>query len=143
MFQFLKPTLGPLILRVGLAVIFLFNGYTKITINGGAGWSEDLEDWVQVGVAWGELAAGLALLVGLLTRLVALAITVEQVVAIALVTGEHGFQINVPPGAARGLNLKDVGPQYNFAIIVMCLTLLVIGGGVLALDHLLWRRTKK
>ena len=88
-----------------------------------------LQSSVQMLVAWGELAGGVALLLGLLTRFAALGLIVIQVGAIALVTGALGFSAG---GAA--------GWEYNFALIGMCLTLVFLGSGEWALNRLFWRQ---
>ena len=91
MLSFLKPSLAPLILRLGLAVVFIFHGCLKLIVYGGAGWSEDVPTFAQHVVTWAELLCGAALLVGLLSRLAALVLAVLQVCAIASVTAHRDF----------------------------------------------------
>jgi uncharacterized membrane protein YphA (DoxX/SURF4 family) len=86
---------------------------------------------VQLLVAWGELVGGIALLLGLLTRLAALGLIVIQVGAISTVTWEQGFS------AAGG-----AGYEYNLALIAMCLAVLAVGAGAWSLDGRLWRRRR-
>jgi uncharacterized membrane protein YphA (DoxX/SURF4 family) len=81
----------------------------------------------QLAVAWGEVACGVALLVGLLTRLGGLLMLLVQIGAIALVTGAYGFS---PTGG--------VGWEYNFALAAMCVAVIVAGGGTYSLDRLIW-----
>jgi uncharacterized membrane protein YphA (DoxX/SURF4 family) len=88
-----------------------------------------LQSSLQLLVAWGELVGGIALLLGLLTRLAAVGLIVIQVGAICTVTWEQGFS------AARG-----AGYEYNVALIVMCLALVLLGGGTMAVDQVLRRR---
>ncbi len=85
----------------------------------------------QLAVAWGELAGGLLILAGVLTRLAALGLIVIQIGAIATVTWTKGFSF-----AGGG------GYEYNLALIAMCLTLALLGGGVLSIDRwaVKWRR---
>jgi putative oxidoreductase len=73
-------------------------------------------------VAWGELAGGIALALGLLTRLAALGIAGIMAGTIYWLTGAQGFKS---------------GWDYNFAVIVMCLALMISGGGTLAVDQLI------
>jgi uncharacterized membrane protein YphA (DoxX/SURF4 family) len=80
--------------------------------------------WTQYAVAWGELLGGVALLLGLLTRLAALGLIVIQVGAIWTVTGMHGFSVE-----------RGGGYEYNIALIAMCLALVIMGGGTLAVDR--------
>jgi uncharacterized membrane protein YphA (DoxX/SURF4 family) len=84
----------------------------------------------QMAVAWGELICGVTLLLGLLTRLSALAMIVIQVGAIATVTWAKGFS------PAQG-----VGYEYNLVVIAACAALALTGGGLLAADRCVksWR----
>jgi len=81
---------------------------------------------VQVAVAWGELLGGIALVLGLFTRLSALGALIIQAGAIATVTWARGFA-----GAQGG------GYEYNLALIAICLALVISGGGRLSVDRLL------
>jgi len=132
-------TLAPLILRLGLAVIFIFHGLQKVNAdtNWGTAWGGEMPTAMQVAVAYGELVGGIALFFGFLTRLAALGIAVIMGGAIALVHGQHGFNLRVPDDP------NAMGFEYNFALIVMCLALIVAGGGILSLDWLLFRRRKR
>jgi uncharacterized membrane protein YphA (DoxX/SURF4 family) len=182
-----KSALAPFILRITLAVIFVYNGVMKINekTDWGATWAaekmwskglpedvaekidklsklndkklsdeqkKDLKDnlaaiyndeassppdtlsssGVQMAVDWGEVAGGGALLVGLLTRLAALGMIVIQAGAIWMVTLPKSFAIG-----AGGYEFA-----LNLALIAMCLTLVITGGGLLSIDHL-WSRKGK
>jgi putative oxidoreductase len=81
-------------------------------------------------VAWGELVGGLAVAIGLLTRLAAGGLALIMLGAIATLTGANGF------------SLKDQGFEYNFAILVICAALILIGPGNLALDRFVRMRRK-
>jgi uncharacterized membrane protein YphA (DoxX/SURF4 family) len=85
----------------------------------------------QLAVAWGELLGGLAMLVGLLTRLAALGLIIIQLGAIYTVTFEKGFSV------AGGL-----GFEYNVAIIAICLALLFWGSGNLSVDAMFRRKPR-
>ncbi len=85
---------------------------------------------VQMAVAWAELLCGIALLVGLLTRVSAVAMIVIQVGAIATVTWARGFSAS---GAA--------GYEYNLVVIAACLALLLVGGGALSVDQ--WLKARR
>ena len=82
----------------------------------------------QLAVAWGEILAGVALLLGLLTRLSALAMIIVQVGALATVTWAKGFALE-----------GGVGYEYNVALMAMCLAVALTGGGNLSVDRLIWR----
>ena len=141
--KLLKPQveLAALLLRWGLAAIFIVHGYIKVVQPFEL--IPQLSLTAQAAVGWVELSCGLALAVGLLSRIAALPIIADQVGAIVLLTGKH---------ALEGLTLKKagadfmlVGPEYNLVLIVMCLGVIVLGSGAASLDHLLssgWRRKK-
>ena len=127
-----RNTLVPLVLRLGLAFVFIYSGLQKITVPGtgwGSSWIPDAPDFIkplpapaQLAVAWSELIGGIALGLGLLTRLAALGIAGIMVGTIYWLTGAQGFKS---------------GWDYNFAVIVMCLALMISGGGTLAVDQVI------
>jgi putative oxidoreductase len=84
---------------------------------------------VQFAVAWGELVGGLALILGLLTRLAAVGLLIIQVGAIYTVTFAKGFSV-----AAGG------GYEYNVSLMAGCLALALMGAGTFAFDHWLMQR---
>jgi uncharacterized membrane protein YphA (DoxX/SURF4 family) len=127
------------ILRWGLAAICVVHGVIKIHQSAPLG--PEMSLTVQRFVGWGELLCGLALAVGLLSRVAALGIIVVQVGAIFLVTGHYALM--VAPMGKVGADYRKVGPEFNLVLIAMCLSVLVLGSGVFSLDHLfvtLWRR---
>jgi uncharacterized membrane protein YphA (DoxX/SURF4 family) len=85
----------------------------------------------QLAVAWGELLGGIALLLGLLTRLATLGLIIIQFGAIWTVTGFLGFG-----------GLEGAGYEYNVALIAMCAALFLLGGGAWSLDRLIQKRAK-
>src|SRR5262245_46873619 len=90
---FAKNTLVPLLLRAGLAVIFLYHGLHKVGREAGMAWAgEGLPGWQQVLVAWGELLGGVALAVGFLTRTASLGLMVIMAGGHAHVHGPRGFR---------------------------------------------------
>ena len=149
-----------LILRAGLAAIFLYHGLDKITEgDGGTAWVDRMYasqaeytdtkpkeerykpvylpasltfSGTQLAVAWGEFLGGLALAVGLLTRVAALGLIIIQVGAICVVTAPRGFHFE-----------KGGGYEYNLALLAMCLALLIMGAGAWSVDHMLARRRMK
>jgi uncharacterized membrane protein YphA (DoxX/SURF4 family) len=84
---------------------------------------------IQMAVAWGELVCGLALLVGLLTRVAAVLMVAVQIGAIYTVTFAKGFSF-----ASGG------GYEYNLALVAMCVAVAVAGGGVVSQDRLIQKR---
>jgi putative oxidoreductase len=141
-----KDNLVALILRIGLAVIFLYHGLEKI-ITGSAGstWIHQMNEkgpymvpesltfsGIQLLVAWGEFLGGLALAVGLLTRLASLGLIIIQLGAIYLVTAPRGFSFE-----------RGGGYEYNLALVAMCLALMVLGAGMWSVDSVLLHNREK
>jgi uncharacterized membrane protein YphA (DoxX/SURF4 family) len=88
---------------------------------------------VQYAVTWGEILGGVALLLGLLTRLAALGLIVIQLGAIYFVTLPLGL---TGEGGA--------GYEYNLVLIATCLVLMIQGPGGWSLDHCLhWGRKER
>jgi putative oxidoreductase len=129
---FCKNTLVPLILRAGLAAVFIFHGLDLVSKEGGTAWDEHLglSKPEQAAVAWGQLIGGIAVAIGFLTRLAALGLAVIMGGAIAQVHWEHGFDI------------RDHGWEYNYVILVVCAALILMGGGSLAVDRFFRMRRK-
>jgi putative oxidoreductase len=141
--HFVKNTAVALLLRLALAAIFIYHGVHLVSGEGhqwGAAWmnaaaaehsAEPPPAAVQLAVAWGELIGGIALGLGFLTRLAALGIIAIMAGAIATVHAPNGFDIT------KG------GYEYNLLIIVVCLVLVLLGGGNLAVDRFLRLRRRK
>jgi uncharacterized membrane protein YphA (DoxX/SURF4 family) len=132
--------LASLVLRLGLAAIFIVNGYLKVSHQWGSGWDNNLPETTQMAVAWGETACGIALLFGLLSRLAALGLIVIQWGAISLYTGRYDF-INIEYNARDPYRIAP-GSQFNFALIAMCLAVVLLGSGLVSVDHLLFGRRR-
>jgi putative oxidoreductase len=131
--------LAALALRLGLAAIFVWHGYIKISLDWGGNWNDTFTEATQYAVAWGELLVGLALLLGLLTRLAALGGIVIQAGAIYFVTHEDFTRETF---RRSGLDLRAIGFEYNFLIIVACLAVILLGAGFASADHCLMGRKK-
>ncbi len=124
----LQP-LSLLVMRVALGVIFIAHGWQKVfsmqgvekMVSGlGFPW------WMAFVLTAAELGGGILVLVGLLTRLGALAICVDMCVAIAKVHWSHGLK----------------GPQgfeYPLACAALAFALIFLGAGPIALDAVLFR----
>lgn len=153
-----RANVAAIILRLSLAVIFLVHGLDKIVHGfGGTAWVNEMyakqpgnpsmkpkdqrdqpEEMptslrfmgTQLAVAWGEFLGGLALLIGMLTRVAALGLIAIQIGAVVLVTAPRGFHL-------RGGGFEY---EYNLALIVMCLALIVLGAGRWSLDWAVARR---
>ena len=131
-----------LIVRLFLGVIFFAHGAQKVfgwfggpglknTINFFRG-SLGIPPALAVLAAFTECFGGLAVFLGLLTRLAALGLVVTMLVAIATVHGKNGFFLNMSlqPGKGHGI-------EFNLALLGMALALLVGGGGAASVDRLI------
>lgn len=131
------------VVRVVLGVIFFAHGAQKVLgWFGGYGLKGTTQYFVSTGlplpvaylVCFFEFLGGIGLILGLVTRLAALAVVVVMVGAIAKVHWQHGFFLNWSLQAGKGH-----GYEANLAFVGMGLACLIAGGGALALDSLLAR----
>jgi uncharacterized membrane protein YphA (DoxX/SURF4 family) len=83
---------------------------------------------LQFAVAWGELLGGAALLIGLWTRLSAVALLLVQAGVLVALGWIGGLSFDAGDGAA-----------YNVAVFVLCLALMAAGAGPLSADAWLGR----
>ena len=136
-----SPSWAITVVRVTLGVIFFAHGSQKVLgwfggygLKGTTGYlvSTGLPLAVAYAVCFFEFLGGLGLVVGLLTRLAALAIITVMVGAIVKVHSPHGFFINweLAPGKGHGI-------EANLAFIAMALACVIAGGGALSVDALL------
>jgi putative oxidoreductase len=126
--------LGLAVLRVAVATIFIRHGAQKLFVFGFAGVTGA---FTQMGVpvpgitgpfiALLEFFGGIALLLGLLTRLFALGFVFDMLVAILLVQLKRGFS----------------GFELEFVLLGSSLALLLTGAGAFSVDALLARRNAK
>jgi putative oxidoreductase len=147
-----QTDLASLVLRLGLAAVFICHGLPKIGIEWkpgelgfalfperewGANWvpalfgipagpgeRETSFKLAALAVAWGEVLGGVALALGLLVRLVALGMLIIQGTAIYV-----AFSLDA-------LRTLGGGAEYNYALAGMCLALLFLGAGNISLDRL-------
>jgi putative oxidoreductase len=133
------PQLSGPILRMGLALVLFPHGAQKLLgWFGGYGWSGTmgfltgkigLPAPVAALVILIESVGPLFLLLGLLTRPVALGVIAIMLGAIATVHAPNGFFMNWS-GAQAG-----EGFEYHLLVIAMALVLLVSGGGAFSADR--------
>ena len=135
------PSWSTLVVRVVLGVIFFAHGAQKVLgWFGGYGLKGTVGYFTSVGLAlpfaylicFFEFLGGIGRILGLFTRLAALAVIVVMIGTIAKVHWQHGFFINwsLTPG-------KGHGYEANLAFLAMALACLIAGGGALSLDRLL------
>jgi putative oxidoreductase len=127
-------SLGLAALRLAVATIFIKHGAQKLFVFGFSGVTGA---FTQMGVPFPGVAGpfialleffgGIALLVGLLTRLIALGFALDMLGAILLVQLKRGFS----------------GYEFEFLLLVSSLALFLAGPGGFSVDALLGRRDAK
>lgn len=136
--------LALMLLRLFVGLAFIRHGWPKLrNLNT---WAEALNTpiWLCFLSAVSMWAGGIALIIGLLTPLAALAILVSMAYAVVLeirgglpFIGPDPFQI--PPGDYVGPLGVGEPPSWEKAAmyVVMCIVLIACGGGNYSLDNLL------
>ncbi len=126
--------LAPLVLRLGVGLVFAVHGLSKLT-NGPVQFSSMLSGLgvgAPVILAWlvtvAELVGGLLIIVGLLTRLATLPLIATMVGAILLVKVKVG--IIAPMGAPMP------GAEVDIALLAGLLALLFMGPGRFSIDRM-------
>jgi len=121
---------APVIMRVILGVIFALNGWNKLQgIDGFAGM---LDTWGVPGASLGlayfvavvELLGGVAMILGLFTRLSGLLLAIVMLVAIIFVHMPNGL-------------LGDGGMAYPLALFGLASAMALLGGGKMGLDDMM------
>ena len=177
MWQSLRRTgmdVGPVLLRVLLAVVGIYHGYPKVFQGGAAGLSAGLG--IPLPLAWlaavTEFFGGTMILLGLLTRFWSMGFAILMLVAIVMVHGPNGFdslqqrkawygrktvtiesvgvtvELASPLQAEAGEGGKTVvirggpkaGYEYNVALLLVSLSLVLMGPGRYSVDHGACRR---
>ena len=136
-----EESIVPLLLRVALGVVMIPHGAQKLLgWFGGDGYRNTMNFFTKgmgipailaFAVIAVEFFGSLALIFGLLTRLAALGIGVDMVVAAILVHRPNGFFMNWEG--------EQEGEGFEFHILAagIALGLVIAGGGALSLDGLL------
>ncbi len=126
--------LGPLAVRVIVGTIMVAHGLQKVQAgpaNFGAFLGQigvPLPTLMGYVVTFVEVVGGILLIVGLLSRLAALLLTMDLVVAVLLVKVNVGF-LSPPQGGA--------GAELDLALVAGFLVILLAGPGRLSVDHAL------
>ncbi|WP_079527402.1 DoxX family protein [Halobacillus hunanensis] len=129
----MKHEIGGLVLRLTLGVIFFFHGLAKFqsgienTVSMFAGLG--LPGFLAYVVAFTELIGGVALIIGLGTKIVSTLLAVIMVVAIMKVKLANGL---------LGTEQAD-GFEFDLALLAMSIYLLLNGNNLWAIDKILSR----
>ncbi len=122
-----KYELGLLILRVVLGITFLIHGIAKFQMGLGnvSGWFESIGILGFLGsvVAFIELLGGIALILGIGTRLVSALIAILMVGAIFTAKLSLGF-----------IGAEAAGYELDVALLAMAVALVISGSQLLSLD---------
>ncbi|MGA8620317.1 MAG: DoxX family protein [Candidatus Sulfotelmatobacter sp.] len=115
------------VMRLALGAVMVGHGYHKVF--GGLHHhvqfveSLGLPGWSAYLSAFTEFLGGLLVLIGLFTRIAALAICIDLSVAIAKVHFHHGL-------------MGNGGYEFPLALATLAFALIFFGGGAIALDHI-------
>ncbi|HEX6881433.1 MAG TPA: DoxX family protein [Terriglobales bacterium] len=129
--------LGLAIIRIITGVVFFAHGYQKLIVWGIGGVTGG---FTQIGIpaphlsaylaTFAEFFGGIALLLGLGTRLAAIPVAFTMVVAILQVHLKGGF-------------FAPQGFEYPLTLLAANIAMIVAGGGAFALDNVLFRSKNK
>ena len=131
-------------IRVILGIVFFAHGAQKaLGLFGSPGFSSTIDSFQQIGIPAGltvlaiaaEFLGGLGLLVGLLTRVAALGIIVNMVVAVLIVHSRVGFFMNWSG------NQQGEGFEFHLLAIALALAILIKGAGAFSIDRILATRS--
>jgi len=127
-----KTSLGLLVLRIAIGVVFIAHGGQKLFVNGIAATADGFAGLGipfpfpnAVAATFVELVGGLLILVGLLTRWSSIPVAFTMVVAFAMVHGKNGFF------------MQTGGFEYVAVLFLGAIALLFTGAGKYSLDHAL------
>ena len=125
---------GLFVLRLALGIIFIAHGGQKLFgWFGGRGLEATVTGFTGMGIpaplaylgAFTEFFGGIAVIIGLLSRLASLGLAIIMLTAMALVHAKNGFFMNSPGGA---------GIEFTLALFAMALTVLIAGPGRIAIS---------
>lgn len=131
---------GLVILRVALGATFMVHGWMKLNPNGPikgpagfGGWLKQMGVPLPVFFGWLvpllETVGAALLILGLGTRILALGLAIDMVVAIVLVKRKMM--------SAQFMDQKVQGWEFEFALMAMALALVFTGAGSVGLDRVI------
>ena len=124
-----RLALGMTILRIVVGIVFIVHGAQKLFVFGIPGATAafaqmhiPLAAVAAPGVSILEFVGGIALVIGLFTRVVALLLAIDMVGAIVFVHGRNGFFL-------------PMGFEFAFSLLGACVALAVAGAGEYSVDN--------
>jgi putative oxidoreductase len=136
-----------LIIRVVLGVVIFAHGAQKLLgWFGGFGYTGTMEYFtttvglpyvIGVLVILGESLGALALILGLLARLMSFSIFIIMLGALYFDHAQNGFFMNWFGNRAGG-----EGFEFDLLVFGLCLAIIINGSGALSIDHYLFQRKK-
>lgn len=126
---------GPTLLRTMVGIVFLMHGGQKLFVWGFHGVASflghigvPLPAFFAVVVTLVEFVGGAALVLGVLTRWIALLLSIDMLVAVLAVKLKGGF-------------FAPQGFEYELTLLVASVSLALMGGGAASLDAMVRRRS--
>jgi putative oxidoreductase len=123
-----RNEIGTLLLRIVLGLVFLANGFTKFQggIGNTAGWFESIgiPGFLAYAVGTIELVGGIALILGLGTRIVSLLFGIIMIGAI--------FTVNLPAGFLNGYVL-------DLVLLVLAVHMVLNGSKLYSLGQVIFK----
>ncbi len=142
-----EGTISGTVLRVFLGAAILPHGAQKLLgWFGGAGFTAAMrgfESHFHIPAVFALLAilaesvGAAALIAGFFTRVAALALSVDMLVAVALVHSKNGFFMN------WGGTAKGEGFEYHILAVAIGIALMIAGGGRWSLDGVIAKKLKR
>ncbi|OGE81829.1 MAG: hypothetical protein A2826_02545 [Candidatus Doudnabacteria bacterium RIFCSPHIGHO2_01_FULL_43_23] len=129
---------SPIFLRLALGAIMIMHGYDKLFVTGPEGvavFFDNLSIPIPLINAWFisllEFGGGIAIVLGLFTRVLSLLFAGDMFVAFVTVHAKNGFFV------------KEGGYEFVMIIFAVALALACLGAGKYSLDRLLLPRVQK
>jgi putative oxidoreductase len=129
-----RPDLALLVLRLAVGFSFFMHGYQKVFGTGVGGVTQGftrmgipLPEVAAPFIAFLELVGGIALMLGVLTRVAAFLLTCDMAVATTLVHMKNGY-------------LGQGGMELTFLLGMMALAVALAGAGPISIDAAMARR---
>lgn len=126
----------PVLLRLAIGIVFFVHGIQKLQNPGGAiGFMEFLNIPAPAVAGWFiiilESVGGLALIVGVATRYLAILFVVEMLVAILIYKIPHQVSF---------IATDRTGFELDLTLLIVALTLVILGSGPLSIEHNVLKR---